>query len=391
MTGARIYLDWNAGAPIRRDVRARLVELLERTGNGSSVHAEGRATRAVIEGARRQVARLVGAEAKAVTFTSGGTEAANTVLTPNWTMLGRPFPLDRLLVSAVEHPCVARGGRFSADRVERIPVDAEGVIDLPWLDRRLSQAVAAGERVLVSVMLANNETGVIQPVAEMARLVRAAGGISHTDAVQAAGRVELAMEALGVDVLTLSAHKIGGPPGVGAIARSVGGHAFSPLLSGGGQENWGRAGTENALGIAGFGVAADLARADLQETERVSKLRDRAEVLVRDAAPDAVVFGGGAKRLGNTLCFAVPGMPAETAVIAFDLAGIALSSGSACSSGKVKPSDVLEAMGVEPGLSRCALRLSIGTTTAPEEIDTFGSVFRKIRADMTKRQATEAA
>ena len=391
MSVQRLYLDWNAGAPIRAAARARLVEMLGAVGNGSSVHAEGRAARAAIEAARRSVAALVGGEPKAVTFTSGGTEAANTVLAPDWTLFGRAYRFDRLLVSAVEHPSVRRGGRFSADRVEAIPVDGEGVVDLGWLEARLAACTTAGERALVSVMLANNETGVIQPVGDVARLTRAAGGFTHTDAVQAAGRLPIDIAALGVDVLTLSAHKIGGPQGVGAIVRSVGGHAFPPLMTGGGQEAFSRAGTENAPGLAAFGVAAETARDDLKSVEIQRQLRDRIEAQIRRAAPEAVVFGGRAERLCNTVCFAVPGMAAETAVIAFDLAGVALSAGSACSSGKVRASEVLSAMGVAPDLARCGLRLSLGPTTTADEIERFGPIFEKIRADMTKRQATQAA
>jgi cysteine desulfurase len=391
MNGSRIYLDWNAGAPMAAAVRAHLVEAMGRTGNASSVHAEGRAARAAIETARRQVAALVGAKPAGVTFTSGGTEAAATVLTPEWTLFGRPHRFDRLLVSAVEHPCVARGGRFPADRVERIPVDGAGVVDLGWLERRLGDLAAAGERAIVSVMLANNETGVIQPVADVARIGRAHGALVHSDAVQALGRIPVDAAALGVDAITLSSHKIGGAQGAGAIVRASEGLAFAPLLTGGGQEAWARAGTENVAAISAFGVAAEAVKADLGGSAAVAERRDRIEALVKAAVAEAVIFGAGVPRLANTTAFALPGIPAETAVIAFDLAGVALSSGSACSSGKVGPSAVLTAMGVPAELARSALRVSIGPTTTDEEVARFGDVLAGVIAAMTKRQKTKAA
>ncbi len=309
MDDGRIYLDWNAGAPVRAAVRSLVEERLVRPGNASSVHAEGRAARAALEDARRQVAALVGAEAKAVTFTSGGTEAAVTVLQPDWTLFGRPHRFDRLLVSAVEHPCVARGGRFPADRVERISVDTNGIVDLAALDRRLVTLAAAGERALVSVMLANNETGVIEPLADVARIARAHGALVHADAVQAAGRIAVDVVALGVDVVTLSAHKIGGLAGAGAIVRAANGFAFPPLLTGGGQEGYARAGTENGLAIAAFGLAAEAAMADLTTMGAVAARRDRIEALIRAVHPGAVIFGTGAPRLPNTVAFAVPASP----------------------------------------------------------------------------------
>jgi cysteine desulfurase len=391
MAEARLYFDWNAGVPIKAAARSRLVELLGRPGNGSSVHAEGRAARAALETARRSIARLVGAEAKGVTFCSGGTEAANAVLTPEWTLFGKPCRFDRLLVSAVEHPAVARGGRFPADCVEVIPVDGDGVVDLAALERRLAELSAAGMRALVSVMAANNETGVIEPLAEVARIGRAYGALVHSDAVQAAGRLPLDIEALGLDVLTLSAHKIGGGQGAGAIVRGRNGFAFAPLVTGGGQESWMRAGTENVAAVAAFGVAADEALADLGRVGEIAGRRDRLAAMIREMAPDAVVFGEGAARLPNTLAFAVPGVAAETAVIAFDLAGVALSSGSACSSGKVTASPVLTAMGVDPALVRGGLRVSIGPETTDDEIEAFALRARNVFAAMRKQHGTAAA
>ncbi len=391
MAEARLYFDWNAGAPMKACARARLVELLDRPGNSSSVHTEGRAARAVVEAARRSVARLCGAEAKGITFCSGGTEAANTVLTPDWTLFGKPYRFDRLLVSAVEHPAVARGGRFPAERVEVIPVDGNGIVDLDFLKRRLGELAAAGERTLVSVMMANNETGVVEPLSDVARIAREYGALVHSDAVQAAGKLPIDIEALGVDVLTLSAHKIGGGQGTGAVVRGRNGFAFSPLVTGGGQESWARAGTENVASIGAFGVAADAALADLGDMVVVAARRDLLATMIRDIVPDVVIFGEDAVRLPNTLSFAVPGLSAETAVIAFDLAGVALSSGSACSSGKVTASPVLIAMGVDPLLVRGGLRISIGLETTDEEIAAFGLRARNVLAAMKKQHGTAAA
>lgn len=391
MANMRLYFDWNAGAPMRAAARERLVDLIERPGNGSSVHAEGRAARAAIEAARRTVARLVGAEAKGVTFCSGGTEAANAVLTPDWTLFGKPHRFDRLLVSAVEHPAVARGGRFAADRVEGIPVDGDGIVDLAFLDRRLSELTLAGERALVSVMAANNETGVIEPIGDVVRIARRHGALVHSDAVQAAGRLPIDIEALGLDVMTLSAHKIGGGQGVGAIVRGRNGFAFAPLVTGGGQELWARAGTENVAAISAFGVAADLALSDLGRMDEVAARRDRIAASLREIVPEVVVFGEAAPRLANTLFFAVPGVSAETAVIAFDLNGVALSSGSACSSGKVTASSVLAAMGVDPVLARGGLRVSIGAETSDAEIEAFGLRARNVFSAMRKQHGTAAA
>lgn len=391
MAEARLYFDWNAGAPMKAVAQARLIDLLTRPGNSSSVHAEGRAARTVVEEARRSVARLCGAEAKGVTFCSGGTEAANTVLTPDWTLFGKPHRFDRLLVSAVEHPAVARGGRFLADRIEVIPVDRNGIVDLAFVERRLAEIEAAGERALVSVMMANNETGVVEPVADLARIARAHGALLHSDAVQAAGKLPIDIEALGLDVLTLSAHKLGGGQGVGAVVRGRNGFAFTPLMTGGGQESWARAGTENVAAIGAFGVAADAALSDLAEVTSVAERRDRISAMIRSIVPDVVVFGETVSRLPNTLSFAVPGISAETAVIAFDLVGVALSSGSACSSGKVTASPVLTAMGVDPALVRGGLRISIGLETTDEEIAAFGLRARNVFAAMTKQHGTAAA
>jgi cysteine desulfurase len=370
----RAYLDYNATAPLRPEARAAMTEALDAVGNASSVHREGRAAHSRIEAARSEVARLVGADAKLVTFTSGGTEANNTVLTPGWTHAGKPHHLERLLVGATEHPSVLAGGRFPAERVEQIPVDRDGIVDLTALRALLAE----GGPALVSVMLANNETGVIQPIAEVAALAHQAGALVHSDAIQAVGRIPVEICALGVDVLTLSAHKIGGPQGAGAVVRANEGLAFAPLLSGGGQERRSRAGTENVAAIAGFGVAAKLALADIENAHSWSVLRDAAAALIRKGGRPVTIFGEGVARLPQTLCVGIAGMSAETLVIALDLAGIAVSSGSACSSGKVAPSHVLAAMGVDPALAHSAIRISFGWESAKSDLDLFASAWRGV-------------
>jgi len=379
----RIYLDWNATAPLRPQARAAALTALDSSGNPSSVHAEGRAARRLIEEAREKVAALVAAEPRNVVFTSGGTEANMLALTPASGPDGKAP--DRLLISALEHPSVLAGGRFAAAAVQRVPATGDGRIDLAALADAL--AALEGRRALVSLMLANNETGVVQPVSEAARLTHEAGGVLHVDAVQAAGRIPCDINAIGADLLTLSGHKIGAPKGVGAVVRRDAGVPFpAPLIKGGGQERGARAGTENVAGIAAFGAAATAALMDLSaEAGNMRALRDRLEAGLRSASPDLVVFGAAAERLPNTTLFALNGMKAETAVIAFDLEGVAVSSGAACSSGKVQPSHVLAAMGVPPELARAAVRVRLGPTTTQSEIDRtiqawirISSVLRKV-------------
>jgi cysteine desulfurase len=267
---------------------------------------------------------------------------------------------------------VRAGGRFPPEAVETAAVTSAGEIDLKALERRLAAVAAEGVRPLLSVMLANNETGVIQPVAEAARLVHAVGGLMHVDAVQAAGRIPCDIKALGADLLTVSGHKIGGPKGAGALIKRDEALALDPLVTGGGQERGVRAGTENVAGIAGFGAAAAAARAALAaDGARMRTLRDRLEAGLRQATPEVIIFGAEAARLPNTTLFAAPGMKAETAVIAFDLEGVAVSSGAACSSGKVQPSHVLAAMGVSPPLARGAVRVSLGPSTAESDVERF--------------------
>ncbi|MCJ2079679.1 cysteine desulfurase family protein [Methylobacterium sp. J-090] len=354
MTSPRAYLDHNATSPVRPEVAAAVARALALSGNPSSVHAEGRAARAALEHARAQVGRLVGAGRGRVVFTSGGTEAANAVLSGALRRAGEAAPT-RLIIGATEHPCVAAGHRFPAEGVDVIPVDASGVIDRVALAERLDRH--RGEGVLVSVHAANNETGVIQPLSDIVALARGHGrALVHSDAVQAVGKIPLDFAALGLDALTLSGHKFAAPRGVGAVVLAAGVTLEPAFLRGGGQEGRLRAGTENLPGLVGMGVAAEMA--GLGESREV--LRDAMEAGLRALAPDLVVFGEGAPRLPNTLSFSIPGLDAPTAVMRLDLSGIAVSSGSACASGKVARSPVLAAMGVSPDLAAGALRVSLG-------------------------------
>jgi cysteine desulfurase len=381
---ARAYLDYNATAPLRAEARAALLAAMESVGNPSSIHAEGRAARAIVEGARRAVAGLAGVAPRCVSFTSGGTEAANLALTPTVAAPSLKAPLARLIVAAGEHPCVLQGHRFAPSAVTIAPLAADGRINLD----ALADLVAEGGPAMLALQGANNETGVIQPVAEAAALVHAAGGIVVCDAVQLTGRASIAFETLGADFLLLSAHKFGGPKGVGALIAARPDLAIgAPLLRGGGQERGARAGTENVAAIGGFGAAAAAAEAErLAEGARLAALRDRLTDAARAAAPDMVVFGAAAPRLHNTLCFAVPGVAAATLVIALDLAGVAVSAGSACSSGKVARSHVLEAMGIEPALAAGGIRLSLGWASEAADIEHFAAAFAGAIAGLRKRR-----
>jgi len=385
----RSYFDWNATAPVREEARSAFAEAVAVNGNPSSVHAEGRAARRLVERAREEVAALVGARPADVFFTASGTEANMLALSPSLESAGDKRLRDRLLVSAIEHASVRVGGRFPANAVHEIPVEASGRVDLA----ALAAMVAESAWPLVSVMLANNETGVLQPVAEAAAIVHAAGGLLHVDAVQAAGRIGCDIGTLGADLLTLSAHKIGGVKGAGAlIRRSEDIHLSDPLIRGGGQERGYRAGTENVPGIAAFGAAAAVARRHWrEEAAQMAFLRDRLEAGLRAVSPDAVVFGAAAERLPNTTLFAVEGMKAETAVIAFDLEGVAVSSGAACSSGKVQPSHVLAAMGVSPALVAGAVRVSLGFSTAEADVEGFLGAWRKLANTLSRGQRGIAA
>ena len=367
----RSYLDYNATAPLRPEVREAMTEALAVYGNPSSVHAEGRASRALIEEARAKVAALVAARPEDVIFTSGGTEANALALA------AQPGGAWHCYMSSVEHPSVLAGGRFYPETTTRISVTRDGLINLEILASELKKHHLGGWRPFVSLMAANNETGAIQPVAEASEIVHSAGGLIHTDAVQAAGRIKLDIGALGVDMLSLSAHKIGAPKGVGALVLGNGA-AVEALIKGGGQERRRRAGTENVAGIVGFGVAAELARADLGKAREIARLRDALEKETLAIAPDALVLSAKVERLPNTSCIAVPGVKAETLVIGLDLAGVAVSSGAACSSGKVEASHVLSAMGVPEEVAQGAIRVSLGFATRRDDIENFLKAFAEL-------------
>ena len=369
MTG--LYLDWNATAPLRPEARAALIVSMDEVGNASSIHRFGRAARKRVEDARARVAALVGAIPAQVIFTGSGTEANGLAL--------RLKGMARIIVSATDHAAVLEP---AGPWAERLPVGADGLVDLEALDRVLASGPGPA---LVSVQAVNNETGVIQPLAAITAIARRHGSRVHSDAVQAAGRIPLDMAALGLDMLTLSAHKIGGPQGVGALVISPG-LVFDPLIRGGGQERRQRAGTENVPGIAGFGAAAAAALDGLAGYGGIAALRDGLEQRLLAAVPEAVVFGRDAPRVANTTCIALPGVPAETQLMAFDLAGIAVSTGAACSSGTVKASHVLTAMGAGPDLAGSALRISLGWTTTQGEVDRAAAVWLKLAENDRRRR-----
>lgn len=381
----RIYLDCNATAPLRPAARAAMLAALEAGGNASSIHAEGRAARARLDVARAEIAALCGARAADVIFAGGASEAAATLLDPRLAPGGPDGA--RLLVFAGEHPCIRAGGRFPAGAVETLPATPDGRLDLDALAAAL--AAAPGQPTLVALQLANNETGAIQPVAEAAAL---AGAAIVCDAVQAAGRLPIDIAALGIDWLILSSHKLGGPAGAGAIVGRRPFPAEAALLTGGGQERGARAGTENVAAIAGFGAAARAAREELAaEPARQRALRDGLEARLRAAFADLTVFSEGAPRLCNTTCFAVPGLAAATLLMALDLAGVAVSSGAACSSGKVGVSPLLAAMGVAPELAAGALRVSLGRDTTDRDIEDFAAIFEEVATRMLARRTQSAA
>ena len=377
----RSYLDHNATTPLHPSARAAMLAACDIAGNPSSIHAEGRAARAVIDKARRDVAALTGAEVDQVFFTSGGTEALNMVLTPRLQRAGQGYA--RLLVGAGEHPAVLKGHRF-AEAVEIIPLRPNGALDLDALANALT-----GEPVMLALQAANNETGVVQPVREAADLVHAAGGFVVCDAVQAAGKIACDIKAFGADALAVSAHKFGGPKGVGALCFAGETHHLgSGVVRGGGQERGLRAGTENIIGIAGMGAACLLAaQRGEAEPAQLAAWRDEIEGIVLAALPDAVIFGKQAQRLPNTSCFAVPGCSAQTLLMNLDLSGVAISAGSACASGKVRASHVLSAMGVSADLATRTLRVSLGWTTTEQDIELFATAFARAARTIRPRAA----
>ncbi len=380
MTTARAYCDWNATAPISPDVAAAVAAALS-LGNPSSIHHEGRAARAAVDAARAEVAMLAGVSASQIVFTSGGTEAASTAL--------QPVHADAVLFAgAAEHACVRAGGGYAPARRQSVPVDSAGRVTPEALEAAVSASGIAVGLVHVAVQAANNETGALTPL-DTFELCRARGWRLTIDAVQAAGRVDLAPYAALADELLISGHKIGAPKGVGALVLRADVCANPrPLIRGGGQERGHRAGTENVAGIVGFGMAARQALAGLAGYDSVTSLRDRFERRLQQIAPDVTIFAAEEARIGNTSLFAVEGLKAQTALIAFDLDQIAVSSGSACSSGKVASSHVLAAMGVRADRAVCAIRASFGPTSVDADVDRLlDSLERQLARLRTRRQS----
>ena len=370
MSMQRTYLDHNATAPLRPEARVAMLAALDLPGNPSSVHAEGRRARAAIETARDQVAALVDVPAAEVFFTSGGTEANNWVLRAGW---------ETILLSGLEHDSVRAAAGASGARLVNVPVLSSGVVDAGAIAAAILKPKADLGLALVALQAANNETGVLQPVAEVAAFARAHDAAVFCDAIQAAGRVPLDAIARDVDFLSLSAHKLGGPKGVGALIVR-GDTRLGALIHGGGQERRMRAGTENVAGIVGFGAAAEAARRELARMAELAALRDRLEREVRRLTPAVTIVGAEASRLPNTCCLALPGNASETLVIALDLAGVAASAGAACSSGKVARSHVLDAMGLSEDLARAAVRISLGWSTTSADVERFLAVWPRVAA-----------
>ena len=364
-TTRRVYLDHNASAPLLAEAREAMGAVLDLTGNPSSVHAEGRRLRGIVEEAREDVAALVKALPSQVVFTSGATEANITALGGGWDWIALP---------ATEHDSVLAPARTSGARIVNVPVGRAGVVTSDELTAVLAATPGLSGRRVAAVQLANNETGVLQPVAALVAAARTHGFAFHTDAVQAAGRIAIDFNALGADTMALSAHKLGGPKGIGALIIRDG-VEIAPLITGGGQERRRRAGTENVAAIAGFGAAARIAAARLAGDARVAALRDRLEAALLALTPAATIFGTGAARLPNTTCIGVAGRASDITVIKLDVAGFAVSAGSACSSGRVAMSHVLAAMGADAQAARGAIRISIGHETTAAEIDAFTGVW----------------
>ncbi len=362
-----IYLDHNASAPLRPEARAAMGEAMSACGNPSSVHAAGRAARARLETARRTIASLMTARAEDVIFTSGGTEANNLAIAA-----AKAAGARRIIHAAFEHDAVSAPAAASGLPVEIWPVLGTGVVDLAWLEARLAQA--GDERLLIALMAANNETGVIQPVAEAGRMVREAGHLFHVDAVQIAGKAAFDFAGSLAHFAALSAHKCGGPMGVGALIAACDA-GVSAQLRGGGQEGYRRAGTQNVPGIAGFAAALDAALADAGEAARIAAIRDRLEARLTDARAGITIWGADAPRLPGTSCVSAPGWMSEIQVIAMDLAGFAVSAGAACSSGKVRRSKVLDAMGAGEDHAQSALRVSFGWSSTMDEAEAFATAY----------------
>lgn len=363
-----IYLDNNATAPLRQAAKDAMLRAMEAPGNPSSVHGFGQAQKRIIEDAREQVAAIAGVNPANVIFTSGGSEANNTLL--------KGVAADHLVTTTVEHPSILD----ASEDAKKIPVDHDGVINLDALREELSRLSG---HILLSVMAANNETGVIQPIQDVAAIAQEFGARLHVDAIQAAGKIDLHPISNIADAISLSAHKLGGPTGVGAIVVREG-IPFEPLVKGGGQERRRRAGTENVIGIAGFGAAAEASMAEQDHFRALADIRDGIEMALSE---DAIIYGRNVERLSNTSCIGMDGVSAETQVMAFDLAGIAVSAGSACSSGKVEPSHVLKAMGLSDDKAGQTIRMSLGWANEPADAGMFIDAWRALRA----RTASEVA
>jgi cysteine desulfurase len=368
----RTYLDHNATSPLRPKAREAMIAAMDIAGNASSVHGEGRKARACLEAARDEIALALGTIAPAVVFTSGGSESCNQAI--------RCVDVDHVLVSAIEHPCVIGAAKMPGKPIDLIPVDTDGVVDLIALDELLSKVEGVA---LISVMLANNETGVIQPVRDVVAIARKYDALVHCDAVQAFGKIPVNFSLLGVDMLSVSAHKLGGPQGVGALVVRDG-LAIRPLVAGGGQELRRRAGTENVAGIAGFAAAVKAFR---KSESDIKGLRDQLVASIEVAGGNVTVFSSAVERLPNTVCFALEGLEADTALMALDIDGVAVSSGSACSSGKVQASHVLSAMSVDDALVKCAIRVSLGWSSTMEDANRFSDAWQKIAARHLARAA----
>ena len=388
---ARVYLDYNATSLPRSAAKEAVAAAMMAPANASSVHTEGRAARAIVEDARHQIAVLIGAEPEAIFFTSGATESNATALAPELELAGKAARFDVLLLSGVEHPAVRVGGGFKPEQIEYVPVDPNGVIVLAALEEALAKHKSAGRRAFVSVMAANNETGVLQPLAAVADRVHAADGILHSDAVQVIGKIPFDLRESGADILSITSHKLGGPQGIGAVVTAHRDTRMPAIMRGGGQERGRRQGTESVAAIAGFGAAATEAGQTLTpEGSRLGALRARIEEGIRAIAKDAVIFGDRAPRLPNTTFFAAPEIAAETALMMLDLEGIAISAGSACSSGKSAASPTLQAMGVNSEIGRCAMRVSTGWNTTDADIEQFLRVWSKVYTSLNKRGARAA-
>lgn len=382
---SRTYLDYNASAPLLPVAREAMVDALSMVGNASSVHFEGRSQRKMIEGARSRLASLTGAKQSQIVFTSGASEAANYGLSPILRAGGRDIEVSSLYVAASEHPCVLSGGRFERSQINYLKILESGLIDLNHLEDSLAAHQNQNGAAMVAIMLANNETGAIQPMEEISRITQSHDAFLFVDAVQALGKVPLDMSSLGANFVMFSSHKIGGPQGAGALVLGDPSLTPAPLIQGGGQENYLRGGTENVAAIAGFGAACQWHFDNGQVIGDLAALRDHMESGLKQISLDAgngiaqpQIFCENVDRLPNTSAFAVKGIEAEMALISLDLDGVSVSSGSACSSGKVKQSHVLGAMGVSEELARCALRVSLGWRSSGKQAENFLASWKKI-------------